>query len=296
MSIKLNQLITSEAGPRELSQLMLDLDENDWKEIFTTIDLPKKITDHITKYFKITKNKVFVNTVSSVLSEVSLIDTVSAKKALSALSKNKSISDDIKDSLNTSAHTITKSSVIKEEIKKTPAKKTRNNATKTTRNSFQTNIKANIKTKFGIVSEMQVGIEEDSVFSGLFVLNKQTYFVNEGQITTSNNLDNKIFENILSFLDEHGIIVDKEIDDTLFILTKKWNNQYIFTNKIGISSFLSNMTSAEKEILIQETIQNNIKTLFLANRMASFINDIDPKIAERELSKINVSLEILKDI
>lgn len=301
MSESLNNLLISTESPRQLSQLMLALNKEDWIELFLNDNVPNSITAHITKYFTISKNINFHTLTSGALFDLTTYSTVSVSCAIKGLCKNKSIPIHIKTNLSILLDLpLAKTTVVKKTNKPSPVKvaitKPSSPVKKKATPKMDIDIKANIKTKFGIVSEMQVGTELNGLFSGLFVLNKQTFFIHEGRVSSSSELKDSFIESILNFLNNNGVIIDEEIDASLWILTTSWKKQHSFSQSLNISHFMEDMSISEKQNIIKKTIDNNIKTIFTASRMASFINELDPEFAKQELAKLNISLEVLLNI
>lgn len=309
MNDKINVLFESSEGPRVLSKLMLELVESDWNDIFyTDIEIPDHILAHIKKYFSVTKNETFISLICSVLSNENKFDIKSdafymGYKFIST--KNKFLTDSDKELLssasidssllNSKKKTSTKSTKKSSEpIKETKDVLQSKTSSEVNQESFD--IKMHLVTKFGFISTMQVGVENNELFSGLFVSGSNTFFIKDNIIVTGADVDDNLLSSVFEFLKENGILMDPEVHENLWILTKKVKENFSFKNKLNINFCIPEMNQKEKETFICGLIKDNIDKIFGVTQLANFVNNMDSDYAVKEFARLGIKLDSLLSI
>jgi len=305
----------TDAPARELTKLMISLSNQEWIEIFLDENSPKHIELHIKKYFKITNNVNFITTIVSLIKE-SYSQKSTGTNLLWAIyilgTKNKTISEALLNDLK-SLCDITKPNkrktstkkvsvvetiippVIEEEVKK----EDKEDEVKIVENNpLPVEMKLNLTTKYGFISSMQVGFEQDRLFNGFFVKGSKTIFFIDGLEVSINEFDSVFLSEIFAFLETNGIIQDDEISNNLWILTKPFKQNHSFFNTIDENYIVSKFQSsgATSEDIVHISIKQNLPYIFKISELALSLTKIDSDFTRKEFKRLGINLDSLLSI
>jgi len=303
-------LYKTEDIPKSLSAIFKSMDKDDWRELFRDENVPEHIKKHIKKYFTATRIEEFIKTILSIYKEdgsdccgllkyglyffkyknkhiknmeiYSELEDLNIEKKEKQLVKELGIFSNKNTDNEKNKKTNEEKTKIPTEEKTLPEPPSEFIEEDSTKNLNKENvievktdlindpINISIETKFGFVSFMQVGIENENGFSGFVFFNRKFIYFYENKQVDLDFLDPKFIYRLFKYISVDNGIEKYEDNDSVYIVSKLISS-HSFNNTFELNIF------ADNEIL--DEIDNNLGkilfNMFQVEQLIEFLSTTD---------------------